>query len=122
MRSAAAWQLLSIVCPLLVLLALATAGGPRAEVVPAPFEGEDHGDQIVQSDRRQGMEPASRTIALTQRYLHLPVQNGAPIRKVTIHCNGVSARAFDIKLAEGNPDFWVFDDLQALEGKTLEIA
>jgi fructan beta-fructosidase len=79
-------------------------------------------DQIVQSDRRRGPEPAFRTIALTERYLHLPVQNGAPVRKVTIRCNGVPVREFDIKLADGKPDFWVFDDLRSLQGNTLEVA
>jgi fructan beta-fructosidase len=78
-------------------------------------------DQIVQSDRRQGLEPASHTIPLTERYLHLPVQNRAPVRKVTIQGNGVLVRAFDIKLAEGKPDFWVFDDFQSLQGGTLKI-
>jgi fructan beta-fructosidase len=79
-------------------------------------------DQIVQGDRRRGLEPASRTIVLAQRYLHLPVQNSAAVRKVTIQDQGAPVRAFDIKLAEGKPDFWVFDDLQSLQGKTLEIA
>jgi fructan beta-fructosidase len=79
-------------------------------------------DQIVQSDRRRGPDPASRTIALTERYLHLPVQNSAPVRKVTIHRSGVPVREFDIKLAEGKPDFWVFDDLRSLQGNTLEVA
>jgi fructan beta-fructosidase len=89
----------------------ATADGPRADV-----------DQIVQNDRLRGLEPASRKIALSERYLHLPVQNAAPIRKVTIRCKSVPVRVFDIKLAEGKPDFWVFDDLQPLQGNTLEIA
>ncbi len=75
-----------------------------------------------QSDRRRALEPASRTIALNERYLHLPVQNAAPVRKVTIRCNGATVREFDIKLAEGKPDFWVFDDLQTLQGNTVEVA
>jgi fructan beta-fructosidase len=78
-------------------------------------------DQIVQSDRRQGLKATSRSIALTERYLHLPVQNSAPVRKVTIQRHGDTIRAFDIKLAEGKPDFWVFDDVESLHGKTVDI-
>jgi fructan beta-fructosidase len=79
-------------------------------------------DQIVQSDRRRGLEPASRTIALTERYLHLPVQNAAPLRKVTVRRGGDPVREFDIKLAEGRPDFWVFDDVGSFRGSALETA
>jgi fructan beta-fructosidase len=94
------------------------------EIVDARKGGWGHinVDQVVQSDRRRGLEPASRTIALTERYLHLPVRNGAPVRKVTIRCDGLPVREFDIKLAEEGADFWVFDDLQSLRGKALEVA
>jgi fructan beta-fructosidase len=78
-------------------------------------------DQIVQSDRKRGLAPASRDFVAEKRYLHLPVAGSAPTRRVRIEAGGKTVREFDIKLAEGEPDFRVFSDVAAWKGQTLRV-
>lgn len=63
----------------------------------------------------------TREMKVTERYLHLPVKNGAPLRRMRFLVEGSVEREFDIELAEGAPDFWVFSDLSAFEGKWLRV-
>src|SRR5262245_36192427 len=78
-------------------------------------------DHIVQSDQKKQAEPASREFDISQQYLHLPVKNGAPKRRMTFTVGKDVVREFDIELAEGTPDFWVFTDVSAFKGKKLAV-
>ena len=79
-------------------------------------------DHIVQSDTKKQAEPASRTFAIDQQYLHLPVKNGAPQRRMKFTVDKETVREFDIELdTEGKPDFWVFADMSAFRGKALTV-
>jgi fructan beta-fructosidase len=78
-------------------------------------------DQIVQSERPQGLVPMGREIVVNARYLHLPVQRNTPPRRVKLVIGGRTVREFDIKLAEGRPDFQVFADLAPFAGEHLKI-
>jgi len=79
-------------------------------------------DHVVQSDRKRMVEPAERTITVEKRYLHLPVRNGASMRRVRLVVDGQTVREFDIELAEAEPDFWVFCDVSPFAGKQVTIA
>lgn len=78
-------------------------------------------DQIVMSERKLQEEPARRELRVESRYLHLPVKNGAPKRRVKITSEGRTVREFEITLADAAPDFWVFTDLEGLKGKTIAV-
>jgi fructan beta-fructosidase len=78
-------------------------------------------DQIVQSDVRQGVQPARRALMANAHYLHLPVRQDAAIRRLRVLSGGRIVREFDIKLADGRPDFQVFLDLQPFQGHTLTL-
>jgi fructan beta-fructosidase len=78
-------------------------------------------DHLVQSDRRQGTLPARRELAASSRYLHLPVRQDAPMRRLRVLLAGRIVREFDIKLAGSQPQFEVFLDLETLQGKTLVL-
>lgn len=78
-------------------------------------------DQIVQSHKKRGVAPARRELAVNARYLHWPVQRDAPVRKVKVVVGDQTVREFDIRLADERVDFLVFDDVDALRGKTLTI-
>ena len=78
-------------------------------------------DQIVQSDRAKGAVPAAREFLADARYLHLPVDEKAPIRKVQVTVDGRVVREFDIKLALADPGFSTFLDLTPFRGKSLRI-
>lgn len=78
-------------------------------------------DQIVLSDHKEETGPASREIAVENRYLNLPVKRGAAKRKMRYVLDDRTIREFEIELADGVPDFWVFDDVTDLKGKHLKI-
>ena len=80
-------------------------------------------DHIVQSDRQAGPAPAElhRTLVVEKRYLHLPVKNGAHGRRMRFLIDGAVAREFTIELADEEPDFLVFSDVEAFRGRELSI-
>lgn len=57
---------------------------------------------------------------ITHRYLHLPVQSGAPKVQLSVRA-GEHTRLFEIELASGEPDFWVFVDLGESVGQYAEV-
>ena len=78
-------------------------------------------DHVVQSNRKREEGPGMREIAIERRYLHLPVKNGAPKRKVNVGVGDTIVDEFEIELADGDPDFWVLLDVERHKGKTARI-
>jgi fructan beta-fructosidase len=89
------------------------------EIVDAATGGWGHVnvDHIVQSDRRRGLAPFSRDLAIDKPLLLLPVKTKAPKRRMQLVVAGRTVREFDIELAEGGlggaVDFWAVVDLAA---------
>ncbi len=54
-----------------------------------------------------------------QTYLNLPVSNSARLVRARIKSDGKILDQFTIKLAESNPDFWVFFDVTEYQGKSI---
>jgi fructan beta-fructosidase len=65
--------------------------------------------------------PATRELGIEKRYLNLPVKNKAPKQRVKLLVEGQVTREFEIELAEGEPDFWVFLDLAPFQRKHAVI-
>ncbi|HBP37234.1 MAG TPA: hypothetical protein DD640_00520, partial [Clostridiales bacterium] len=63
----------------------------------------------------------TKIITADERYLTFPVQNGAPKSWVSLHIKGDLVREFEIELTDGQPDFWVFCDLDQWIGQELTI-
>jgi sucrose-6-phosphate hydrolase SacC (GH32 family) len=80
-------------------------------------------DHIVQTDRKPPLQVmnATRDLKIENRYLHIPIKNGAPKRKVTTLVDGRVEVVNDIELADGTPDWWAFMDAGAWRGKTVTI-
>jgi fructan beta-fructosidase len=79
-------------------------------------------DHIVQSDQRKQAEPILRTMKIDRPYLHLPVKNGAPQKRVRFLIDDAVVREFDIELDEsGTPDYWTFASVSQFQGKTLTV-
>ncbi len=94
----------------------------RVRIIDSATGGWGHinVDQIVLSDRRVVVPANSRTIELTDRYLHLPVSaQGTPVR-MRISVDNQVVRQFDIVLSE-TPDFWVFSDVSRWQGATATL-
>jgi len=63
----------------------------------------------------------TRKILIQNNYLCFPVNNGAPKRLVRCAVDYENFREFEIELAEGEPDFWVFIDVRKFIGRQLSI-
>src|SRR5687767_13196768 len=63
-----------------------------------------------------------RLVHPNMRYVNLPVENGAPLRRVNLLVDGKAVREFGIELADGAPDWWAFIDLQPFKGAPITIA
>ena len=84
--------------------------------------GHINADHFVQSDTRKQAEPVRREFAIDAQYLHFPVKNGAPQRRVKLLVGKDTVREFDIELdTTGKPDFWAFADVSAFKGKSLVV-
>lgn len=99
--------------PLLVLLFVSSVlAADRPDVLIAGFEGET----------KKQAQPITRTFAIDKTYLHLPIKNGAPMKRVRFVVDKETVREFDIELADGEvPDFWAFADVSAFKGKMLSV-
>lgn len=80
-------------------------------------------DHIVATDTKPPglLKDVRRELVAERRYLHLPVKNGAPKRHVTIAADGRVERAFEIELADGEPDWWAFTDIAPFKGRRLTL-
>lgn len=80
-------------------------------------------DQIVQTDTKPPMpqRDASIEIAASGRYLHFPIRNGAPRRKVTLIVNGRTIVTNDIELADTAPDWWAPMDISEWKGQRIKL-
>ncbi|MGN6510882.1 MAG: glycoside hydrolase family 32 protein, partial [Chitinophaga sp.] len=63
---------------------------------------------------------ADTTITVTKRYLNLPVSQQQQRIVMTYETEGAEARRFRIRLS-ASPEYWVFSDMSAYQGKTLRI-
>ncbi len=78
-------------------------------------------DQLVQSNQKQAVGPASRSMLIGQRFLHLPVKNGAQKVKMKVAVGTRTVDEFDIELAPAAPDFWVFLDMRDFRDQSATI-
>jgi len=80
-------------------------------------------DQIVQTDRKPAIEQrdVTREFAISKRYMHFPVKNGAAKSKVEVLREGSVERFFDIELADAEPDWSAFLDVSTWRGEKLVV-
>ena len=64
----------------------------------------------------------SISMKVTQNYLNIPVSHTVSRQIMTIEVEGKKERTFEIRLAEENPDYWVFCDISMFKNKTLNIS
>ena len=97
----------------------------RLQIVDQATGGWGHinVDQIVQTDQKP-VGPtlnATREFQVKDRYLLLPIRNGAPKRVVTLLVNGSPVVKNDIELADGSPDWWAPMDVGAFKNGTVTL-
>lgn len=66
-------------------------------------------------------EDSSLKIKITKKYLNFPVSHKMERRRMTFCAKGEDTCRFVIRLAEGEPDYFVFRDVSKLCGKTVTL-
>lgn len=61
------------------------------------------------------------TLKITKKYLNFPVSHKEDRKKMTFEVNDKHDITVDIRLATGDPDYWVFRDVTAFKGKTVKL-
>ena len=95
------------------------------EIVDAATGGWGHinVDHVVFSDTKSAamVHDAAREWVAEKAFLHLPVKNGAKLRKAKVFVDGRVEREFDIEIGTGDPDWHAPLDISAWRGKTLKV-
>ena len=66
-------------------------------------------------------QAAQRTLKVRARYLNIPVSDRTERGRLSFHALGVDDLTVLVRLAEGEPDYWVFKDLTPYRGQTLTL-
>jgi fructan beta-fructosidase len=72
--------------------------------------------------KKQQTRSGELTIAISKQYLNLPVSNSTDRAKIRFTADGVPDLEMVIRLAPAKPDYWVFLDVSAYNGKNLKIS
>ena len=69
----------------------------------------------------QAQTPAEKTLTVRQRYLNIPVSHAMGRAPLSMQPEGGSVLNVEVRIAEGKPDYWVFKDLSAWQGRRLTL-
>lgn len=61
------------------------------------------------------------TIKAQKQYLNIPISHRQDRARMTMSIGGEEVRGFNIRIADGEPDYWVFCDIREFKGKTLTL-
>ena len=61
------------------------------------------------------------TLKVKSRYLNIPVSHQTERHRLTFLSKGVDTLSVEARLAPGSPDYWVFKDLSAYQGRSLRL-
>ncbi|MBQ7179659.1 MAG: glycoside hydrolase family 32 protein [Bacteroidaceae bacterium] len=61
------------------------------------------------------------TFKVKCRYLNIPVSHQTERHRLTFLSKGVDTLSVEARLAPGSPDYWVFKDLSAYQGRSLRL-
>ena len=56
-----------------------------------------------------------------KQYLNIPISHKQNRERMTLEVDGKPERTFNIRIAEGEPDYWVFCDIAEFKGKRLTL-
>ncbi len=62
------------------------------------------------------------SMKISKQYLNIPVSHRDDRAIMKIETGGIPGQTFQIRLASGIPDYWVFYDLTSLKNKTIKIS
>lgn len=64
---------------------------------------------------------AEKTVKISKRYLNIPVSHQTQRRGLTFEADGVDKLSVAVRIATEEPDYWVFKDMSAYQGKRMTM-
>ncbi|MFD2146722.1 DUF4980 domain-containing protein [Mucilaginibacter antarcticus] len=68
------------------------------------------------------IQAADLPIKITKKYLNFPISQSQKRAVMQFTVGGKKERTFNIRLANGEPEYWVFYDVSSFKGKTVTIS
>lgn len=68
------------------------------------------------------VQAADIKIKVTKRYINFPISQQVDRQVMKMLVDGQEDRKFNIRLANGDPEYWVFTDVSAYQGKTITLS
>ena len=62
------------------------------------------------------------SVKITKKYLNIPVSHQISRSDMSFEVDGLKERSFEIRLASGLPDYWVFCDVSSFKDKVVKIS
>ena len=62
------------------------------------------------------------TLKAQKQYLNIPISHTQERARMTLKVDGKEQRSFNIRIADGEPDYWIFCDIAEFEGKKLTLS
>ena len=66
-------------------------------------------------------QKVKKELVVTHQYLNIPVEHAQERQRMHLKLPGTDDRSFVVRLSDGDPDYWVFTDVSAFIGKTIEL-
>lgn len=65
---------------------------------------------------------AERSLKIKNKYLNIPVSHRVDRKRMTVTAKGVDTLSVVVRLADKEPEYWVFKDMSAYKGKTVTLS
>ncbi|MBR5333534.1 MAG: glycoside hydrolase family 32 protein [Alistipes sp.] len=69
-----------------------------------------------------GAQAQEITLKAKEQYLNIPISHRQGRERMTLKVDGKDERSFNIRIADGEPDYWIFCDISEFKGKQLTLS
>ncbi|NDV69413.1 2,6-beta-D-fructofuranosidase [Dysgonomonas sp. 25] len=68
-----------------------------------------------------GISAQEKILKITKQYLNIPVSHKEERAKMYFEIDGRTQTPVVVRLADGEPDYWIFRDVSSIKGRTIKI-
>ena len=76
----------------------------------------------IASQAQQAQQAQQVSLKAKCDYLNIPISHRQARERMTLMVDGKPERTFNIRIADGEPDYWVFCDIREFKGKQLSLS
>ena len=74
----------------------------------------------AQAQQSEGVKEIS--LKAKEQYLNIPISHRQGRERMTLKVDGKEERSFNIRIADGEPDYWIFCDIAEFRGRQLTLS